>query len=124
MSVALRMLTFITDHPESTNAQATIDHIRGMLSEMTMTIELGSTERPPMPFIIQDIQGTVQGSSIRVFAAIHASGLTRQEADKLTKVRLTGDDLARSEMTFQDFVKFKIKGDNRLIRLAMRNCVN
>jgi hypothetical protein len=58
------------------------------------------------------------------YAAVRPNGFTRQNADKLTRVTLEDNgDLARSDWTFQDFVKFNIRGDRKLINLAMRNCV-
>jgi hypothetical protein len=74
---------------------------------------------------IQDVQGFTQKNDVvRVYAAVRPNGFNRQNADKLTRVALQDNgDLARSEWTFQDFVKFNIQGDRKLISLAMRNCV-
>jgi hypothetical protein len=61
-----------------------------------------------------------------VYAVVRAVGFDRQDAVRLTRVALEDDNggLARAEWTFQDFVKFNIKGDRKLIGLAMRNCVD
>jgi hypothetical protein len=61
---------------------------------------------------------------VRVYAAVRPNGFIRQNADKLTRVALEDNgNLSRAQSTFQDFVKFKIQGDRKLISLAMRNCV-
>jgi hypothetical protein len=123
------VFTFITDqvilkeapHPEGPAAFAR-DYVTRILSGLNIVLTVGANQWRGQ-FQIQDIQAFSQRDDVvRVYAAVRPNGFNRQNADKLTRVALEGD-LARSDMTFQDFVKFNIRGDRKLINLAMRNCV-
>ena len=95
-----------------------------LLSRMNIVLVTG-TPSWAGPFQIKDVQGFAQKDEVvRVYAAVRPNGFNRQNADKLTRVALEDNgDLATSEWTFQDFVKFNIQGDRKLINLAMRNYV-
>jgi hypothetical protein len=129
------LFTFVMDDPfqsplagTSVDSQIKIarDQVLNTLSRMVMTFELESGRRPPAAFHVQDMQGVRQSNGkIRIFAALRSIGFVRQEAERLTRVALKDNgDLSRSEWTFQDIVKFRIKGDHKLLRLAMKNCVD
>jgi hypothetical protein len=132
-SLSEPLFAFITDQSAQTNAATTkttetnsaIDHVRALLSQLNMHFEVGSVKRTAT-FQVEDVQGALQDQGkVRVYAVIRAVGFNRQDAERLTRVSLVDSgDLARSEWTFQDFVKFTIKGDKKLIRLAMKNCVD
>lgn len=101
------------------------EYVTNLLSGMNIVL---STETSPLTgeFQIQDVQGFAEKDGvIRIFAALRPIGFNRQNADKLTRVALQDNgNLARSEWTFQDFAKFNIHGDRKLISLAMRNCID
>jgi hypothetical protein len=102
-----------------------VDYTGNLLQRMNMEFELGSEKRAATAFKIHDIQAVPQGNGIvRVFAAVRAVGLSFQDMERLSRVALVDNGrLPRSEWTTQDFLKFRIQGDRRLIGLAMRNCV-
>ncbi len=121
------LLAFITDSTSGgLSATAATEHVRDVLKRMNISLEFGSEKRAGAAFQIQDVKGTMQAQGkIRVFAVIRPSALARQEAERLTRVALQDNgELARSDWTFQDVVKFRIQGDHKLIRLAMKNCVD
>jgi hypothetical protein len=99
--------------------------VTSLLSRMNIVLATGANPWAG-PFQIQDVQGFAQkDDTVRVYAAIRPAGFNRQNADKLLRVALQDNsNLARSEWTFQDFVKFNIQGDRKLISLAMRNYVD
>jgi hypothetical protein len=127
------LFAFITDQSIQTNPPSikTVEiskatqRVRNLLAQLNIHLELGADKRTGT-LQVQDVQGVLQdGGKVRVYAAIRAVGFSRQDAERLTLVALhdTGE-LPRSEWSFQDFVKFNIKGDRKLIGLAMRNCVD
>jgi hypothetical protein len=121
------LFAFITDTASQEISPAgAAEHVRDVLKLMNMNLELGTERRAGTTFQIQDVQGIVQSrNKIRVSAVTRASGLARQDAERLTRVALEDNGaLARSDWTFQDVVKFKIQGDRKLIKLAMKNCVD
>jgi hypothetical protein len=125
------IFTFITDQviskdvprPEGPIASAK-DYVTQMLSSLNIVLTAGASPWTGQ-FQVQDVQAFAQNDDIvRVFAAVRPNGFNRQTADKLTRVALEDNgNLGRAQWTFQDFVKFKIQGDRKLIGLAMRNCV-
>jgi len=120
------LFAFITDSPyQGLSGAAAAERVRYVLNRMNISFEFGSEKRVGTAFQIQDVQGIGQAKGkIQVSAIIRASALTRQDAERLTRVALQdGGELARSDWTFQDVVKFRIQGDHKLIRLAMKNCV-
>lgn len=102
-----------------------IESIRDLLSRLDFSYGIGS-EGTSSSFQIDGIHADLKtDSTVRIFAAIRTDQVTRELVEKLTHVKLVDNgDLARAEWTVQDFLKFRIVGDRRLIRLAMKNCVS
>jgi hypothetical protein len=117
------LFAFITDH-QGAVAEATGD-FRRLLSGMKITFEFGSGKPLETPFQVADLQGLARSTNVvRVFAVVRAMGLQRDQAERLTRVALEDNgNISRAETPNQDFVKFRITGDRRLIGLAMKNCV-
>jgi hypothetical protein len=128
------LFAFVTDHsfqePFSPGMSIEIKKaeavVRNLLGVLNISLQLGSDKLPDTAFQIQDVQGIVQGKdTVRVFAVVRAIGFVRQDAERLTRVALVDNgNLGRLLWKFQDWVKFRIQGDPRLIRLAMKNCVD
>ncbi len=126
------LFTFITNHTITKSNSGTgpnsisiaKDRVTDVLSRMNIALAMGPTEWQGR-FQIQDIHGVaLENDKVRVYVAVRPIGFNRQNADRLTRVALQDNgDLSRADWTFQDFVKFNIKGDRRLISIAMRNCV-
>jgi hypothetical protein len=108
----------------ATTPQESVNFARRIINGLTMNFEFGSVKRDHLTFEIVEMQGDPQpDATVRVSTVIRVPGMTREDADKLTRVSLTdAGQLGRADWTFQDIVKFRIQGDRRLIRLAMRNC--
>ena len=126
------LFTFITNFntpatlSESSQIKMATDYIKRIFGSLTLALEFGSGKPTVSAFRVDDVQGAVQAkNTVRVSSVIRATGLARADAERLSRVSLSDNgDLARSEWTFQDSVKFKIQGDSRLIGLAMKNCVD
>jgi hypothetical protein len=127
------LFAFITDQtvPLDQTAGAAIrinsatDHVRNLLSRMNIVLSAGP-DKSTGAFQVQEVQGVARSDDkVRVYAVVRPGGFSHVNTDKLTRVALEdGGDLARSEWTFQDFVKFNLQGDRKLIGLAMRNCTD
>jgi hypothetical protein len=124
------LFVFVTDRlsPASEKTIAisrTTEQLRGVLSYLNIHLELGRDKRTNL-FQVIDVQSVPQDQDkIRTYAVVRPIGFNRQDTERLTRVALQDNgELARSEWTFQDFTKFNIKGDRKLIGLAMRNCVD
>ncbi len=117
------LFAFISDHRGGITEA--ISHVRDLLGRMKFSFEYGSDKSLEAQFQVADLQGLVQDTNVvRVFAVVRPMGLGRSQAERLTRVALEDNGtMSRAEMTEQDFVKFRITGDRRLIGLAMRNCV-
>lgn len=117
------LFAVITDH-KGEIAEATA-YVRTLFSRMKVTFEFGTDKRLGTPFQVQDVQALMQSADIvRVFAVVRAIGLGRNEMERLTRVALEDNgNLSRAGVSAQDFVKFRITGDRRLLGLAMKNCV-
>jgi hypothetical protein len=125
------LFAFVTDElappfipSEKTLAWAT-EGLREELSHVNLHLELGLDKRTNA-FQVMDVQGVPQDQrKVRTYAVVRAIGSNRQDAERITRVALEDNGtLSRAGWTFQDFTKFNIKGDKRLIGLAMRNCVD
>jgi len=115
-----------SDRDTKTQIKSALDYVRGLLDRLNINLEFGPGVRSTNKFQLHDLQGSAQGKNgVRVFAVVGPVGFSRQDAERLTRVSLQDSGtLARADWTFQDIVKFQILGDRRLIRLAMKNCVD
>jgi hypothetical protein len=123
--------TFVTDQltsPSGSSEKSTAitratEQLRDVFGHLNIYLELGLDKRTKS-LQVMDVQGVQKDQNkIRTYAVVRAIGFNRQDAEQLTRVALQDKgDLARSEWTFQDFTKFNIGGDRKLIGVAMRNC--
>jgi hypothetical protein len=124
------LFAFITDQTVepgtlATKIGAATNQVRSLLSRMNITLTAGS-QKWASAFEVQEIRGLDRGEDkVRVYAVVRPAGFGRQNAEGLSRVALNDNGgLARAEWSFQDFVKFSVQGDRKLIGLAMRNCVD
>jgi hypothetical protein len=112
--------------PENSEAKSIfIEEARSLLSRMVLSLELEHEKIPSLRFATEEVKAVKSGDTMQVYNVVRALGISRDKMRSLRGVALVdAGDLARAEWTFQDFVKFQIKGDSRLVQLAMRNCVD
>jgi hypothetical protein len=127
------LFAFITDQAvrtdrrltAATKISAATDQVRSLLSHMNIALAAGP-DKWAGAFEVQEISGLDGGDDkVRVYAVVRPIGFGRQYAERLSRVTLSDNGgLARAEWPFQDFVKFSIQGDRKLIGLTMRNCID
>jgi predicted SnoaL-like aldol condensation-catalyzing enzyme len=119
-------LRVTSTHVKSSPITAATDYMRRMLGYLALTLDFGSNTPTMSAFQIHDVQGAVQAKdTVRVSAVLRATHLARQDVEKIARVSLNDNgELSRADWSLQDIVKFKVQGDRRLIRLAMKSCVD
>jgi hypothetical protein len=128
------LLAIITDFPyvayssppRAEEVQHARDSVSSLLGSLTLTLDLGTERRTGLRFDVLDVRAAADDKGgARVTSLLRPRGFPREDAEKLTRVRLVDDDtLARVFWTFQDVAQFRINGDRRLIGIAMQNCVD
>ena len=127
------VLAFVYDLPPTTspggvrsNTTEAVKSLQDVLPYLDLSLQFGTAKREAVPYKVQELTGTPQdGGGTRVSLAVLPARVSRQDMEKLTRVAFTvNGDASRAYWSAADNLRFRIKGDRRLVRLAMNNCVN
>jgi hypothetical protein len=125
------LFTFVFDLPTAapeTQAAAIARitaYVQSVFSRLVLSIAIGA-ETISTRFSLYELKAVSGGhDTVRTFAVVRPTETSRDRLPSLDRVALTdAGELARSDWSIQDALKFKITGDRRLIALALRNCTN
>ena len=126
------VLAFIYDLPPMPapdgarlNAVGAVSWLRDVLPYLDLSLQFGTVRHERVPYKVQELTGTPrEDGGTRLSLAVLPAKVSRQDMEKLTRVAFTvNGDASRAYWSAADNLRFHLKGDRRLIRLSMNNCI-
>lgn len=127
------VLAFVYDVPPTSvpgggirsNAAEGVKWLQDVLPYLELSLQFGAAKQEGVPYKVQELTGTPRkDGGTRISLAVLPAKVSRQDMEKLTRVAFTvNGDASRAQWSAADNLRFRIKGDRRLVRLAMNNCV-